>query len=64
MGKRTRSDMTYLVTKNWVELIEDIFRETSSLYGDSASTHSDIGGGNLGHHWGGHAPTWGTSSGG
>ena len=57
MGKRTRSDLTYLVTKNWVELVEHIFRETGSLYGDCASTNSDIGGGNPGHHRGGHGLT-------
>ena len=53
MGKLTRSDLTYLVTKNWVELVEHIFRETGSLYGDRASTNSDIGGGNLGDQRGG-----------
>ena len=61
-----RTDLIYLVTKNWVELVENIFGEPSSLYGDRASSNSDFGWRYLGHQWqfGGHARTWGTSGGG
>ena len=58
-GHRQGACLIYLVTKNWVELIEHISGETNSLYGDGTATNTDIGGGNLGDHRGrgGHALT-------